>query len=328
MGQALRAGIVTFEDTGWTRERLLDDLSNERTLPVAAVNIAVQFPAEIEEAVAAVLRRALTEKLDRPSDRLLFRGIHILGSARSPTIYRTLVDFLHGPEQVIEELGDATTETLSPIIAGLFDGDTSLLKALITDINADEYVRNAAFGALAFLTFDGRIARDEAVDFLRRFGEEDRSQAGNLVWDGWMEAVGLLGLDELTPLVHAAFEDGRIPSILSDERHYCELLENALRDPNDPQRFRREFHGYIEDAAHELSKFSAEQPEGDTGPLSRAIGDVTRGMVDRMSATRESNAAQTPYGQPFHNPYKGVGRNDPCPCGSGKKFKKCCGTGG
>lgn len=25
------------------------------------------------------------------------------------------------------------------------------------------------------------------------------------------------------------------------------------------------------------------------------------------------------------NPYKSVGRNDPCPCGSGQKFKKCCG---
>jgi SWIM/SEC-C metal-binding protein len=23
-----------------------------------------------------------------------------------------------------------------------------------------------------------------------------------------------------------------------------------------------------------------------------------------------------------------VGRNDPCPCGSGKKHKKCCGAGG
>jgi uncharacterized protein YecA (UPF0149 family) len=22
---------------------------------------------------------------------------------------------------------------------------------------------------------------------------------------------------------------------------------------------------------------------------------------------------------------KKVGRNDPCPCGSGKKYKKCCG---
>ncbi len=25
------------------------------------------------------------------------------------------------------------------------------------------------------------------------------------------------------------------------------------------------------------------------------------------------------------NPFKGVGRNDPCPCESGKKFKQCCG---
>jgi uncharacterized protein YchJ len=24
------------------------------------------------------------------------------------------------------------------------------------------------------------------------------------------------------------------------------------------------------------------------------------------------------------NPHRNVGRNDPCPCGSGRKFKKCC----
>ena len=29
--------------------------------------------------------------------------------------------------------------------------------------------------------------------------------------------------------------------------------------------------------------------------------------------------------EPYVNPFAGVGRNDPCPCGSGKKFKKCCG---
>lgn len=33
-----------------------------------------------------------------------------------------------------------------------------------------------------------------------------------------------------------------------------------------------------------------------------------------------------------HDPYETtqkqekIGRNDPCPCGSGKKFKKCCGA--
>jgi hypothetical protein len=30
------------------------------------------------------------------------------------------------------------------------------------------------------------------------------------------------------------------------------------------------------------------------------------------------------YGGPERNPLRYVGRNDPCPCGSGKKFKKCC----
>ena len=25
-------------------------------------------------------------------------------------------------------------------------------------------------------------------------------------------------------------------------------------------------------------------------------------------------------------PGAGIGRNDPCPCGSGKKYKKCCGA--
>nr|WP_144268349.1 preprotein translocase subunit SecA [Desulfovibrio sp. An276] len=31
--------------------------------------------------------------------------------------------------------------------------------------------------------------------------------------------------------------------------------------------------------------------------------------------------------QPVRNTKKAIGRNDPCPCGSGKKYKKCCGRG-
>jgi SEC-C motif-containing protein len=29
--------------------------------------------------------------------------------------------------------------------------------------------------------------------------------------------------------------------------------------------------------------------------------------------------------EPYRRPEPKVGRNDPCPCGSGKKYKKCCG---
>jgi hypothetical protein len=38
------------------------------------------------------------------------------------------------------------------------------------------------------------------------------------------------------------------------------------------------------------------------------------------------NTLYDPYddNEPFVRPEPKIGRNDPCPCGSGKKFKKCC----
>ena len=36
---------------------------------------------------------------------------------------------------------------------------------------------------------------------------------------------------------------------------------------------------------------------------------------------------QIDTGEPWHREEPKVGRNDPCPCGSGKKYKKCCGQG-
>ncbi len=39
------------------------------------------------------------------------------------------------------------------------------------------------------------------------------------------------------------------------------------------------------------------------------------------SAIREDGTVK---GETFTKKYTDVGRNDPCPCGSGRKFKKCC----
>lgn len=40
---------------------------------------------------------------------------------------------------------------------------------------------------------------------------------------------------------------------------------------------------------------------------------------------KQIRPAAPPPVQTFHRESPKVGRNDPCPCGSGKKFKKCCG---
>jgi uncharacterized protein YecA (UPF0149 family) len=56
-------------------------------------------------------------------------------------------------------------------------------------------------------------------------------------------------------------------------------------------------------------------------------GMSERGIYDRTKAVFDY------FGLPFDAAPPGpgglpkVGRNEPCPCGSGKKYKKCCGKG-
>ena len=44
----------------------------------------------------------------------------------------------------------------------------------------------------------------------------------------------------------------------------------------------------------------------------------------RSATTGGNRRHKTPLRTPTIPRYSGVGRNDPCPCGSGKKYKKCC----
>ena len=54
------------------------------------------------------------------------------------------------------------------------------------------------------------------------------------------------------------------------------------------------------------------------GRLNKLAGDI---RLERMA-----DESRTPVDRIRDDPrFKGAGRNDPCPCGSGKKFKKCCG---
>ena len=54
---------------------------------------------------------------------------------------------------------------------------------------------------------------------------------------------------------------------------------------------------------------------------------VDRSAIDSMNVEGESkpqNASENKH-QPIRNDGPKIGRNDPCPCGSGKKYKNCCG---
>jgi len=71
----------------------------------------------------------------------------------------------------------------------------------------------------------------------------------------------------------------------------------------------------------------------EAGARARSVWNVSGTAHDEVGqfamAEQQRAAAQAPQGQPQVKQIRlekpKVGRNDPCPCGSGKKYKKCCG---
>ncbi|ANW01784.1 hypothetical protein LMTR13_18035 [Bradyrhizobium icense] len=139
-------------------------------------------------------------------------------------------------------------EELDFLLAGVFDGDTDALFALIADSSIDGFVREALFGAATFLAWERRIDRDRLRAFLVRFYEERLTEDGDQAWTGWQQAIALLGLRDLVPLVDDAWREGRIPDNWTDRAQFDDDLAAAERAPDDIDRFTQVNLGSIEDA--------------------------------------------------------------------------------
>jgi hypothetical protein len=291
-------------------DRYLHAVARERQVPDLAIGVCTVRIEESAPALLAVLEKAADgKKLSGDEEMLVFRGLYILGAARESRAYRPLLRLLRRPAGVVDGLlGDAITESLSRIVAGVFDGDADALFGMIADRNVDEFIRDALFGAATFLTFDNRIERDRMRVFLERFHAEKMADDENYAWIGWLEAIGNLGWRDLTPRVYSAWDEGCIPEDVMERRHFEEDLQAAEQAPQDIERFERANLGYIEDVLVAL--------------------DWTRGLEaeDDLDDDWQSPSPDQDWLHmgPATNPFRDVGRNDPCPCGSGKKFKKCC----
>jgi preprotein translocase subunit SecA len=58
------------------------------------------------------------------------------------------------------------------------------------------------------------------------------------------------------------------------------------------------------------------------------VSELTKNEFNTFNEQRETATTSSQGGEkkkPFMRAKGRVGRNDPCPCGSGKKYKKCCG---
>ena len=124
--------------------------------------------------------------------------------------------------------------------------------------------------------------------------------------DSLREGIGLRAYGQRDPLIEYKREAfGMFSQMISGIEE--EAVETIFKlQPAKPERLRGVFSSLPKELRHtELSQFEAPAGQEST-PESAAIPHK-----------------QSPGPAQPHQPK--VGRNDPCPCGSGKKYKKCCG---
>ena len=251
------------------------------------------------------------DRSDETASAVLFI-LHLAGEKQDTRVFSLLCRLAQDGEAAEAVLGDTTTTTFKQILISTYDGHLDTLKGLIEAAEADEFVRASALQVLAYLTATGRIPREETEAYLTRLYDTLQPQQESFVWSGWVLAIGLLGLETLSGVVHQAFGRGLIEPMVMGSDDFRRDLERTLADPVRMAGFEYDLIGPLEDAIGELSGWSA-------------FSDAAKQDQDRWATSPEDAGlafADTPL--PFVDPFKGVGRNDPCPCGSGKKFKKCC----
>ena len=236
-------------------------------------------------------------------------AIYLLAQFREAAAYPLLVDFVMAPGEVIEDLlGDIVTEDLGRMLASICHGDLTPIKRLIEDPDVDEWVRSAALDALVDLYVDGQLARETLISYLKELFSLKVERKPSFIWCAMVNAACDLHPGELLEEIRRAYSDNLVDRESVTFEDVQEALQRNKEEVLDDTR--KYGKGLIGDVADEIGWWACfhEDRENEFERDRLEIGDD---YWRRVATTVVRNRPK-------------IGRNDPCPCGSGKKYKKCC----
>jgi hypothetical protein len=255
------------------------------------------------------LRRAEPDTVAEDDMAAFLFAFFLLGEWRDARAYRPLAALLRRDSAFLEALlGDAITEGTGRVVAGLFDGDLAPIVDVIEDAGADMFVRSQMIDALVLIARSHPEMAPAIRSYMEAFVSTDVEKPEEL-WDSWAFAVAELGLTHLEPVAVQAYENEWISPDLSTIDDFREVLQEAIEKGASSWFHQSRNTRPIESAVDELSDWYC---------FSEAY------LHDGAELDEFDDDWLDLPGEPFQRETPKVGRNDPCPCGSGKKFKKCC----
>ncbi|WP_199915578.1 DUF1186 domain-containing protein [Saccharobesus litoralis] len=321
-------------------EQIIEELSldiyagiPEKALAAAKQNWSDFYP-ELEKLMVQFAEDS--QSLDYDQHALLFWGTWLLIEQKhTSALPLCLKMFAQNDDfgSVVDEVySDTVTELFSSLFYTLADGDQLILSDFIVANNPALYSKSAAIAAV-FVQYESKqISQDQLLEQINR-------------WIDVLLAVESEQNSYLLTMIALHSERYQLESI---HPRLIELVDKDVFDleivaSEDIKNWnKKELKTLIEDGSV-VSNFDildifqhyndgVEFDDFDIGEDGKLrfkdesddeFDDVfsDKGLLADLLYNEQDIIANS---VPVTNPNKNLGRNDPCPCGSGKKYKKCC----
>lgn len=304
---------IKGEEGNMNIDQILSSLEiNNGTFPYEAVQQAVEQKDEI---IPFLLDRLSTDntRLEYIKQHPNYMGhvyaMFLLAQFRENRAYPLIVQFFsHSNVDYEDVTGDFYLEDLPQALASVCHNDLSLIKQSIENKKLDQWVRGSFLRSLLVLVANNRRSREEIMDYFHSLFHGKIERTPSHVWNSLVLCSCSLQPKEVFNDIKNAFNEGLVDPVfldMNDVNNYMkhdwgELLLDLQNDPH---------HSLITDTVREMEWWSCFKDE-----------------KQEKLREKELRKLRIDLGKKTQRKKKKIGRNDLCPCGSGKKYKKCCGS--
>ncbi|MEO6726068.1 MAG: HEAT repeat domain-containing protein [Blastocatellia bacterium] len=265
---------------------------------------------------------------------VLYHAFTVLGLTRNPAYLPDLFDAL---KEAHETDFDYITE-LSPTVFAYFGAPAvGSLMQFINDLQSKHeeswvltYPRSHAITGLTRIAFEHPPVRAKIADFVCAL-MTDQAETDSTFLSFICDEVLLLDREKGMAAVRAAYERNMIDKSINGD--FSELIKLADSGKGEAEwQFTKDLFEFYrpEEIAKRQERWQREEEEENRQNEQRALAIQSSPFDSLPLPPRYDLPPTMPTG--YHRTEEGnfireekIGRNDPCPCLSGKKYKKCCG---
>jgi len=248
-------------------------------------------------------------------------SIFLLAHFREQAAFAKLIQLisLEG-NRVLALTGEVFTEALGRLLASMYNGDIKSIQSVVENKKLNPWIRAGALDSLMVLWKEDVISRADVMEYLGELLAGKLERQAGYVWD----AVALIAYDlhpkELEQQLTQAIEDKLIEPVVLNHESLADCLSQPFQDAL--KLMNNVVDGFMKSPFEELSWWL--YPDRKLLQKGKDYASLDVPIVDKDVVPGERT---TPMGWRSATVVRGskkLGRNEPCLCGSGKKYKKCC----